>query len=111
MGLLISHNCWNASYSSFAKFRRKLCLVAGMGNLADYDGFAGDQEFTEDDICILLNHSDCYGTISPQDALLLAERMETLHGHMEVHGWGEQSQRFIDGLRQAHDQQQTVEFF
>lgn len=70
-----------------------------------------------DPLYVLLNHSDCDGEISPEDAGPLADRLEGLldklpkcpdEGH--IGDWREKTQKFIDGLRLAASLGETVEF-
>jgi hypothetical protein len=71
-----------------------------------------------DVIHILINHSDCDGSIAHKDCLPLAERLrelmpllpsdDTAHGH--IWSWKGVTQKFIDGLLLAHEAGEDVEF-
>jgi hypothetical protein len=71
-----------------------------------------------DPICIILNHSDCEGSIDAGDCALLAARMEELlpaldamgDGGGHVGGYGDKTRTFIAGLRAAAAAGEDVEF-
>jgi len=72
MGLDVS--CVNVgfragSYSGFNAFRRKLAKCFGL-ELEEMQGFGGKKDWKRVDkgIAVLLNHSDCEGTITPAKA-------------------------------------------
>jgi hypothetical protein len=66
---------------------------------------------------ILLNHSDCGGTIEPDDCAQIAQELEELlpklpdgDGGGHIGNWREKTQAFIDGLRLAAHRGEPVEF-
>lgn len=63
-----------------------------------------------DPLHVLLNHSDCDGFISPADALPLAQRLTALVGHPAVEEWSLEILRFAEGLTEAHQHGEEVEF-
>lgn len=84
MGLDTTHNAWHGPYSSFSLFRRYMAKTIGM-DLDKMEGYGGDISFSQfdDDLCILLDHSDCEGDISPENCRRLALRLDQLISTME----------------------------
>lgn len=136
MGLDTSHGCWHGAYSAFSRWRNELWKVAGYDFERDpkktwhlfprlnwsaitEDNLAGQWESTpEDPLVVLIAHSDCDGSIYPEQALHLADRLEQLlpllpdepdNGHIGV--WQDKTQKFIDGLRQAAALGEPVKFY
>lgn len=134
MGLDVSHGCWSGGYSSFNNWRRKLAALVGLP-LDIMEGYwepRGPQEDTygilealpvpwsllaPDPLWVLLNHSDCDGTLAWQDCLALAERLEGLlpelpdgSGPRHIGDWKECTQDWATGLRLAHERKEDVEF-
>jgi hypothetical protein len=71
----------------------------------------------KDPILILLCHSDCSGSIAPDDAALLADRLEgllpNLHGGYEGDyddNFKALTETFIAGLRAAAAENESVDF-
>jgi hypothetical protein len=120
MGLNTSHDCWNGAYSAFHRWRMKLCEVAGYGQLADYRGFGGSVPWPDngDILLVLLTHSDCDGEIAAEDCGPLADRMEELLPALRVAGNGgghiglyaDATEQFINGLREAAEAGEPVDF-
>lgn len=113
MGLDTSHNCWHGAYSSFNRWRTKLCEVAGYGRLDDREGFGGKVQWPDDDaLVILLAHSDCDGEIEWKDCEAIAVRLEQLMPALKVAGYdhAERAQQFIHGLRDAAIDKENVDF-
>lgn len=119
MGLSISHNCWSGSYSSFHNWRSIISQAAGYGDLNDYLGFGGRKFFTDQDpLIILLNHSDCDGSIDWEDCASIALRLEEvlnaiLNSKVNTQQFSDvikYTQRFIAGLTLAHIREENVEF-
>ena len=80
MGLDVSHGCWNGSYSGFMKFRKILAgsIDIDLENMAGFSrGEASElwENRPDDDLHILLRHSDCDGEIPVSDAKKLLLRM------------------------------------
>ena len=115
MGLDTSYDCWNGPYSSFHAWRVEVARAAGI-NLNSMCGFSYKAEGTKwealkpDAIHILLDHSDCDGEIAASDTLKLAERLEELLPLIEDERWVSKTKTFIDGLREAHANNDVVEF-
>jgi hypothetical protein len=102
MGLDMSHDAWHGAYSSFARFRDKLTIVAGLPVIkesgspqayvdVDWDRYTeanlmgewGEKipETTQgkrDPLLYLLIHSDCDGQLHPVHAKMVADRVEEL---------------------------------
>ena len=119
MGLDTSHDCWTGAYSGFLRWRKKVCEVAGYGDIMERQGFGGNKEWPEDPLSILLSHSDCDGEIEHKDCYPIAIRLEELLPGLKAAGEGgghigdyaEKTQKFIDGLRLAADEKENVEFY
>lgn len=77
------------SYGSFSDFRVSLARLIGM-NLKKMDGYCRDpqalpkswKKWESDPICLLLNHSDCDGELSPEDCARCAPRLRELVGQL-----------------------------
>jgi hypothetical protein len=136
MGLYTSHGCWNGAYSAFSRWRDKIAKAAGyISAIIDYgDGFKrdtilidwghitddqlyGEWEKTPDDpLLVLIAHSDCEGSIYPEQAGPLADRLEAILPLLEGDGGGhigsykEKTAAFIAGLRLAAERNEIVEF-
>jgi len=123
MGLDTTHDCWSGAYSSFNRWRTKLAEVAGFGALREYEGFTdnGKPWPKDDPLTILLHHSDCEGSIKWEDCSALADALEglmpALNRDAASDGYGgvfdthaQKAQKFIDGLRKAHELKEDVEF-
>lgn len=120
MGLNTSHGCFDGAYSSFMRWRTKICEVAGYGDIREREGFGGIKEWPENDILtILLYHSDCDGDIEWEACSVLARRLKELLPALKNSGDGgghvgmyeEKTQTFIDGLLIAHKEKENVEFY
>ena len=128
MGLDTSHNCWHGAYSAFARFRARLAQSIGMdlSSMRVFEQF-GASEFGEElpsnekePLCILLNHSDCDGVIEHKDTLPLANRLKEIlvleqskavsSDDFENNRYLERIQQFIDGLMDAHNNNEDVDF-
>ncbi len=119
MGLDVSHDCWHGAYSAFMRWRRKLAEVAGYGDIYSYYEFGGEKPWPDNDPLItLLKHSDCDGTINWQDCMSIAKRLEDLLPALKTAGDGgghigmyaDKTQQFINGLIEAGEAQEDVEF-
>lgn len=138
MGLDTSHDCWHGAYSAFSRWRDELARVAGY-EFAEYDTDLGKRAFValdweaygamdgplmghwdetpEDPLLILIVHSDCDGMIYHPQLKPLADRLtELLPLLPETDDWGHigpwrvKTQKFIDGLLDAHEVGEDVEF-
>lgn len=125
MGLDTTYDCWHGPYGQFKYFRNDLAKAAGMPPLSLMSGFykpgqvSGEgsdglplqwESLKPDILHVLLNHSDCDGSISPADALPLAHRLISLVGHPAVEEWSREIQQFADGLTRAHQDGEEVQF-
>ena len=137
MGLNTTHGAFDGAYSSFGRFRNAIAQAAGYAvNPVEYkDGFKTDtilidwghitnknlhgewDETPEDPLMVLIAHSDCEGLIRPEQAEPLADRLESLLPDLDgdigghIGSLKEKTQTFIDGLREAVELNEPVEFF
>ena len=122
MGLDVSHGCWTGAYSAFHHWRKKLCEVAGYGNIDERVGFGGTipwPDCKDDALVLLLHHSDCDGELRWQDCNAIADGLSRLLPALEkagdggghIHSYAGKTRQFIEGLRKAANAQEDVEFF
>ena len=120
MGLDVSHDCWNGSYSAFMRFRAELAKAAGLPPLKEHAGYSsiGGLQFDVDDpLTTLLDHSDSEGEIPWQKCEDLATRLEELALRLPEYDSGHcpdyrvAALRFAEGLRDAFEAQENVEFY
>ncbi len=109
MGLNVSHGCWVGSYGSFMRWRKELARAAGYGDLESYTGFGGSLPWPERPLTLLLNHSDCDGSIGWQDATSIATELESLMGGLDK-SWVLTTYLFINGLRAAAVLEEDITF-
>ena len=118
MGLDVSHGCWSGAYSAFARWRVEIARVAGI-DLKSMEGYGGDvswETLRPDVLHVLLDHSDCDGSIPWEFTEKLAVRLTELLPLLGGDGGGhiglyrEKTQEFIDGLLLAHGANEPVEF-
>lgn len=121
MGLDTSHNCWHGPYSAFMRFRREIARTIGV-HLDAMQGFSGNapcvlwSALKPDPLHVLLNHSDCDGTIEHQDCKPIADRLYEIMPLLPEgtdgagYNWREQAKQFADGLMAAHASGESVEF-
>jgi hypothetical protein len=120
MGLDTSHGCWNGPYSSFNRWREKICELSGYGNLLEYEGFTLKNPkpwpSTGDPLIELLRHSDCDGEIKWQVCLELSNRLGSLFPALEISDavcgsrFAEKTETFAEGLRFAAKRKEDVIF-
>ena len=127
MGLDTSHNCWHGPYSAFNRFRHAIAEAAGipLDSMEGYEPMFPTPEeknkeaipwdqYENDPICILLNHSDCEGEIESKDCLALAVRLEEIAPKLIQGGLFDNYQlmalRFAKGLRDAAEAGEDVDF-
>ncbi len=123
MGLDTSHDAWHGAYSRFARWRAHLAYAAGLPPLHQMYGHQDNRTPTDelihwdvlkpDDLILLLDHSDCEGSIVPADGQRIADRLEQLldSPRFAEDDWGERTRQFIDGLRAAVAAGEPVEFY
>jgi len=115
MGLDTTHDAWHGPYSSFNSFRTNMAKMIGM-NLKKMEGFGGNIPFSQfnDDLCILLDHSDCEGYISPDNCKKLAIRLDELIDKMEptevFFSDYQLAKQFSAGCKLAASKNETLEF-
>jgi hypothetical protein len=107
----VGNRCSEAqwSYSGFREFRNKIAKVAGI-NLEDMLGFHGCKGWSsvEDDIALLLNHSDCDGILTPEQCKKINPRLsELLNKLPEDSHWIDHDKRC--GKILAEDMKECVE--
>lgn len=110
MGLDTSHGCWHGAYSSFMRWRMELAKEVGVSDIFEMQGYGGIKEWNDADaLTILMNHSDCDGTIDNKDCLPIAVRLEELAPKLSP--WArERAEDFARGLRRAHESGEDVDF-
>jgi len=120
VGLDTTHDCWHGAYSAFSQWRKKLCEVAGYGDIREREGFGGAVPWPEDDpLVLLLTHSDCDGELRWQDCGAIARRLAELlpalervpdeeYGH--IRSYTEKTKMFIAGLLDAAGKREDVLF-
>lgn len=107
---------WRSSYSRFGEFRDEVARVAGVEewrSVTNLDSAVVGGLWNADvhnALDVLLNHSDCDGIILPFNAALLAERLEELYPNLGDE-WKTEARIFIDGLNEAAENKQVLEFF
>lgn len=126
MGLDTTHDCFHGAYSRFHRFRNDIGIAAGFPTVKGPDGLtvlalpwdAVDEEVViegywkgqpPDIIYVLLMHSDCEGFIMPRHCEPLADRLEQLLPELD-NETSEQAQQFINGLRDAAEAWEFVQF-
>lgn len=107
------------SYSGFHRFRTYLCEAAGLGNLAEYEGFGGKKKwpsFAREPLVPLLRHSDCDGTIgSPRYLRGIADRLEELLPKLPDNGfrWDydqQEGDKLVAACREAAERGVPLDF-
>lgn len=135
MGLDTTHDCWHGAYSAFMTWRCRLAQEIGI-SLQLMDGFCDEvtacllperirrtlpfkwEALKPDVLHVLLNHSDCDGTIENKDCKPLAERLfeiaEQLPAEADLGGHignlREKTLTFARGLMDAHEAGEDVGF-
>lgn len=131
MGLDTSHDCWHGPYSAFFRWRTAVANAGGYPTTnggrtyanIDFDKFEpknlyGEWDSLPDDpLLILLVHSDCDGEIPSEYCAHIATRLEQILPALPeegsgalAHGYQWATQRFINGLRDAAEAGEAVEF-
>tara|TARA_R110001592_G_scaffold111372_6_gene308492 strand:+ start:13410 stop:13799 length:390 start_codon:yes stop_codon:yes gene_type:complete len=128
MGLNCSHNAFDGAYSAFNRFRQEVAKAAGCKYPPHDDkSLDGDMWYTADGMTEetnpglyeLFKHSDCDGDIAPGMCLILAAELEPLLDRMSDEGGGhiarnggyrQTLQNFIDGLREAGEAGEPLDF-
>lgn len=137
MGLDTTHDAWHGAYGAFNRWRNTIAEVAGYklieisydggykseGPDIDWDSYAlknyqGEWDTPPaDPLIYLIVHSDCDGILTPGAAGAVADRLRGLlpllpegEGGGHIGYWREKTQYFIDGLQDAYDLGEEVEF-
>lgn len=103
MGLVISHDAYEGSYSNFNSWRSDVALLIGVDFFKMENAF-GDIPWStlpKDDLHILLNHSDCEGQFSWQEANKIANRLTQLLPLIKDERCLLVTKRFINGCDEA----------
>lgn len=117
MGIYLKDDAiWRSSYSHFGAFRDEVARAAGVEDWRE-NANPGDAIIsglwnadTENALDVLMNHSDCDGIILPSNALLLAEALDELYPNFGDE-WKDSARTFINGLYEAGNNKQVLEFF
>lgn len=115
MGLDTTHGCWSGPYSSFNTFRRAVAKAIGIPDLEAHWRKTMDETYYQPDrpLMLLLNHSDCDGTLRWQDCAAIADDLESILDDLETKGpfsARERAARWIRGLRKAAKAKEDVIF-
>jgi len=99
------------SYSGFHRFRERLAQEVGL-NLNEMQGFGGKKpwEGLEDDIKILLSHSDCDGRMTPEECGKVATRLRALVADWEDCFDKMRAEQLSDSMIVAHARGEHLEF-
>lgn len=123
MGLDTTHGAWHGAYSAFMTWRRKIAELAELPPLDQMEGYTDSanaikwDNLTYSPLFILLTHSDCEGKIKWKDCKLIADELtkllpkfpnEDAGGHIGY--WKEKTQTFINGLLEAYNKKEHLEF-
>lgn len=131
MGLDTSHDCWHGPYSAFHRWRSELhhLIQVDRGDRDDlgFDGYRHLMEGTHprwkwpapydsgDPLDVLMTHSDCDGEIPHVACAPLADALQgIIDRQMPARALYDQmrpsTERFIAGLRRAHEAGEAVTF-
>jgi hypothetical protein len=105
---------WSSSYAEFHTFCDALRILGAVQlgdymKMMDYAKSRGLWEITPDEpLLVLLLHSDSNGYIFPEQAGVLAERIDSLMHLLQM--WQEDASVFVDGLRFAYAYEQILKF-
>lgn len=113
MGLDVSHNCWQGSYTSFHEFRLALCDAIGIEfDRPDCEHYDGQwDELPKEPLEILIDHSDCDGHIHPREAAVLRDRLREIIPLLKDEWVVRKAIQFADGLDLAVDMGEIVDFY
>lgn len=138
MGLDTSHDCYHGSYHRFHLWRKELARAVGieLDQMQGYEGVTPWSILGDDALVVLLDHSDCDGSIAAEDCARLADRLEEVlpllrgtelrprrHSPYEWRAgvpieneivalpYRYITERFIKGLRAAAQANEDVEFY
>ena len=120
MGLDTSFDCWHGPYSSFMYWRTLVAKCVGI-DLDRMEGFGGHTKWSTlkpSKLHLLLDHSDCDGSLRWQDCAEIADELEkTLKDMPSEHKlstgddlWQTRTRQFVAGLRAAAKAKKNVLF-
>jgi hypothetical protein len=136
MGLDTTHDAWHGPYSSFMEWRIWVAKQVGI-NLLEMEGYSPDRDYTnpnrrhgkikwetiEDDLKILLNHSDCDGHLTTSQCKKIADRLKTITDAMTddynsklEDNWSTEARmynatiRFRKGCMKAYKEKEKLKF-
>lgn len=122
MGLDVSHGAWCGSYGSFMTFRIavakamgfELRRMSGYGTARTIAGIVGPpiewESIEYRPIHELLNHSDCDGEIAADKCAAVADDLQSLLPMIDDEWVLMKAERFIEGLRNAAQANEPLEF-
>lgn len=138
MGLDTSHDCFHGSYSAFNRLRKAVARACGGSfppHMSDYDAAflasakdVNDRWWYYDDDTVPINlhvgarlflsHSDCDGTLTPDESREVAAFLRWVAPRVEIEGEGHLSslgtrgavERFAAGCEAASEAGETVKF-
>lgn len=125
MGLMITHGCWEGSYSRFFEWRKSLWVLSGhKSEFGDREGPEGSiqgvwHEEPTDVLDVLLLHSGAEYSIPHRFCSALADRLEGLLEEFNSKNSSEfvdgidfpaKTRQFITGLRFAASLEEDIEF-
>lgn len=124
MGLDTTHNAWHGSYSGFMRWRMEVAKAAGFPPLKHMVGFCTTEEaheagllapipwddFKENPLSLLLNHSDCDGELLAEDCPAIADALEALLPKLSDQYNIQKTEQFIAGLRLAGSLDEDIQF-
>ena len=118
MGLDFSHTDAHWAYSGFMRFRTRIAATLGI-NLESMEGFARDLrpnqspvpwDTVDDDIKILLYHSDCDGDLSPDECRKIAPRLREIVSPWPDDHDKQQALLLADGMDRAAKKKEALRF-
>lgn len=136
MGLKVSHNAFEASYSAFNRFR-KFVLISIGGSYPPHEqkDLDSDRWYWETDMPFssethkglkeFFCHSDCDGEITPEMCKVVADELDSILPYIKTleekepatgqllayGGYVQVTKDFIAGCREAHRKNEPLEFF
>jgi len=116
MGLDTDFDCWSGAYSRFHRFRQCVARAAGI-ELLTMEGFTAVSPtpwstLPPNPLWVLLNHSDCDGTIEHRDCLPIAQALREIaeHPELDAEDFRDRCLQFAEGLARAHYSGKPVRF-
>jgi len=117
MGLDTTFGCFNGPYSTFARFRKSLCLQIDIdiNELKEYGGNKGFAKDLDHDIMPLINHSDCDGRLTIKECKRIVKGLTSIKENFDNSkgrdfDFIEMIDKFIDGCNDAIKKRKMVHF-